>query len=372
MPTVPSVPSRSIHYRHSQIARHAVLAVFHASALVLSGCDSPEGPSELTAELVALDSVPGRILDATSDRILYNGEPPDQSGLRIRDRRDGGDEMISPSGAELGWLAPSGAVFTPDPHGDFRDRRYFHWRAGTTTELGRAATMRVAGAYAAYPPDRFSSDDRLTLLDLSTSESEVVTLSFDLYQYDVSSHGDVVYAKGTDIFRFRDGASEQLTTDAVSGSIVNNFPHTDGTNVAYAKQRRFEGGIFRVDIMLLVPGGDETLAEGLESGVEYLANGGWTAYVDSQGHAWTRGPSGVRRQVTSFQPVGQSPQFEDLDGLEAVGPDGGLVVAHGGRRYYAPPGGAPVDIGSAESGRAVFWDATPIVIIDRTVFGINN
>jgi len=120
---------------------------------------------------------------------------------------------------------------------------------------------------------------------------------------DLAANGDVVYSTQGNVFRYRNGASVQLTNDAQD--FINGFPITDGINVVYQRQPKTVQTNDHTATLIEANGACTdlaTLPRALSQG-EYQAAGGWVAFLKLGGgvtQVWTRSPAGDFRQISFF------------------------------------------------------------------------
>lgn len=96
----------------------------------------------------------------------------------------------------------------------------------------------MSGHYAVWTSFDGVSQGRLRRRDLDAGVTINIEPSF-IAAGSVAANGDVVYAKDSQVYRFRDGVSTQLTTVARGGS-----PITDGVNVVYQTQSPNQGHLY--------------------------------------------------------------------------------------------------------------------------------
>jgi hypothetical protein len=349
-------------------------------SLVLTGTDSIGQRSAVTRSVFVESSallsvravVGGPVWDLSGTRILHVDLSGTAPALKILDSQTGftqtletGPDLVGTWG-DYGYLTPSGALYV---HGQVINTVYpyawlYEWRAGVLTQLtglDSAQSLRLAGNWATY-----NVGSQLWRRDVTTGASTLITGSAGNWMNDVAANGDVVYwGEDHNIYRWRNGTTQAWSADA-SGGLLNIFPITDGTNVVYRKQTSCCGTqSYRIvvdDGAQLTYLSPSTTAEP-NPGSAYAVAGGHVAYVAEDAtrnlQVWRHGPGG-EQQLTFF---GSSSR------IEAILPDGTVLLAQQQKRYRARPGQALQVLGSA-LGRVIVRDGQPWVIIDRTVLAV--
>jgi hypothetical protein len=261
------------------------------------------------------DADSGFILDADAERLLVGLG----NSLRLVNRSSGASTTIFTADSTTirdTHLTPSGALFvTEDRHSgiDILQREQLHeFRDGvlSTLDTGDIKDVQVEGGFAAWRGDRGS---RLMWRNLTTGTSQQVWDPAPVM--DLAPNGDVVFVRGyygTDptpppgeVFRFRNGTTEQITNNA-AGGLAAGLVATDGDRIVeeLGTVGAPEGLPFKT--VLLDPTGDVVLATGVvvSQPAQFLANGGWVAFrrfdMAGVGQVWVRSPEGVETQL-SFQ-----------------------------------------------------------------------
>lgn len=315
---------------------------------------------ESSAALVEVASVPDTVMDASSDRILFGSGQT----LGIRDRSTSLDTLFSMSSAcSYGFVAPHGAIVKCEDTA-FPYSRAIDLRDGATLDLGgmnSGSSLRVAGGYAVY-----SDGSSLWRRDLEAGSNVLVSSNAGNWENDVAENGDVVFWDNQyQINRYRAGTVTQLTHESV---LWNTYSITDGVNVLFRRHDPCCGNQ-QYSIVLLDNGGAEHVLDGPRSqepspDYDFAASAGWTAFtkygIDGVKQVMKRSPAGDLTQVTSFA---------SNSTIEALGPDGALLLQHAGRRVLAAPAAALVDVGAAV-GRARFIGTEPYVMIGRSLFRV--
>lgn len=349
-------------------------------SLVVVGTDTAGQSSAVTRTLYVESSpvlsvravVGGPVWDLSGARILHVDLSTPVPALKILDSQTGSAQTLE-TGPDLlgtwggyGFLTSSGALYV---HGSVGNDVYpyawlYEWRAGALTRLtglDSAQSLRMAGNWAIY-----NLGSELWRRDLGTGVSTLVTAAAGNWMNDVAADGDVVYwGQDYNVYRWRAGSTQALTANP-SGGTWNTYPVTDGTNMVY---RTHTPCCSTQTYRIVVHDGTQpsyltsaTTAE--PSPVSgYTAAGGHVAYAAEDAtktlQIWRRGPGGVE-QLTFF---GSSSR------IDAMLPDGTVLLTQQQQRYLARPGEALRAIGSA-LGRVIVRDGLAWVIIDRTVLAV--
>jgi hypothetical protein len=331
------------------------------------------------SRLIEVESFVGRILDVQGDRVLLLDNPgPAGNVLKIRSRSTGDESVIPLTGqiVTAGFLSSRGAVFsatdsaTAGPAG-----RVYESRDGSLLDLGELFTdVKVTGDYALWDTfDHTLSTSVLPTRNLSSGvTSQVATETNAGGAADVAGNGDVVYtlstardAQGRDlynIYRYRGGASSQLTNDAAD--FGNGYPITDGNNVVYQRQPRspqssdytlslIDSSNTRIDMV--------SQSRPLSRG-EYQSAGGWVAFPKINGGAsqvWTRSPSGTLQQITFF---GTNSLTNQLSA------NGEVVLTNSGRMYLQRAGDPLFDFAASSPLKAFTVGDQWYAFLGRTLF----
>lgn len=305
-----------------------------------------------------LAQVPGLILDAQSDRILYKayyGSPnpfeyTTPFTVRIRDLATGQDTtVLEDSDAEVeGLLTPHGAVlYRPSSQEKYHFPDLYEWRDGQLLKLATDPRQSyetlwidrnwIERNYAAF----YTADGPVFRDLVSGKDTKIPALEGrrTLIQ-DVAPNGDVliVYYGDQDqpLYRWRAGELTQVVPDThldETGTFhsSNSLAKTDGSNVGYFRR----SGDFTFSFYLHRPSPpSETLLHN-EARTPVLMNNGWIAYVGlthktefvNYYGVWVRSPEGVTKLVS------QTSTFYRLDDLSPEGEvayysnDGGLYLS---------------------------------------------
>jgi hypothetical protein len=298
-----------------------------------------------------------RLLYVTSFGQLSTFEQrPSNADVRIRDRASGTEATLGRFATGIGfdfsrmrgYLHPQGAIFMGDG--------VYDWRAGTLEHLPGSGLITVEGNWAVWEGYRRDLAAGTTVLFGSDSQAP-----------DVAANGDVVYGTvhfTNHIFRYRGGATEQLTNE---DSVYSYGPVTDGINVAFTRQSKVSP---LYQVILIAPDGSRVELVGRRPQLpQYAVENGWAAYdlydASAIAQIWVRAPDGTIRQAT---------HASSRATIVALGPNGELVYDDGWRRYVvlAPYTGTPVDIGNARREGWVRWrDGGLYVTLGRSAFQVS-
>ncbi|HEU0299107.1 MAG TPA: hypothetical protein VFR37_06615, partial [Longimicrobium sp.] len=319
-----------------------------------------------TVRRVRLTQVPGHILDATRDRVLWLDRTGGRS-VRLRDVASGTDVTIMSGLAadpELAMLFSAGALVRvgagPAPG-------LYEWRNHTLSLLmdGRAS---VQGEWAAW-----NGAGGIHRRNLSTGITAVVVDHGNVLA--VAPNGDVVFGTPsgpgwlTDLWRFRDG---QIIS--VSQGRAVEAVYADEVNVAL-RYPSGSLGAYGVSLILGAPPTGEfglismrTGAYGYESfGGALSMAGGWTAWSEMV-------YPGIGSSKAGYPVARRHPVPVNAGGIrtkiEAISPTGALVFRSATRRYLDVPGGPAADWGPAAAGESVIWRGGAFLLItaDGTLY----
>jgi hypothetical protein len=317
--------------------------------------ESPEATA-----LQASVAVPGRVLDADADRVLYlDSTATDAQSFRIRDRATGADVTVSGVFRTLrapAYLTPTGALFIQESPTTVQT--LVEWRNGVATDLGLAQDLHVSGPYAIY----VVGQDLIRLNTLTGASTVIATDAINIGN-DVASNGDVAYwTNAGEVWLFREG------TGAARISPVSEFstnPATDGVNVVYARRVTTtpEGGTWELDRF---DGTTTTvLAPERPQNFGYAVNNGWVAFTRAGSggvlQVWTRSPAGEERQLT-FRGTASN--------VAALGPGGEVVSANPYELHVPPYTGTPIALGAGSPTAFVFTGGVLLKLVGNTVFTV--
>jgi hypothetical protein len=274
--------------------------------------------------------VPGSIVDATADRVMYlaGGSSPE---LRIRDLATDETAVVPvPTGrhpVQLGSLISGGALYASRVT-DVTTSRIEEWRNGQLTSLGplnSETSIVVAGNYAIW-----SNGSTLFRRSLAASQTDTIATDAGNVNNDVAANGDVVYWDNSYSVRlWHNGSSVQVSQQPPS--MWATYPLTDGTNIVYRETTLCcfnEAGVIAFS-----DGQSETVLDSFrtgrwpEPGSDYRASNGWIAFTrpnstpDSALNVWTRDPDG------SLDQVSQDPQADDHTWMVGLNPSGQVMYS---------------------------------------------
>ena len=335
------------------------------------------------ARLTTVAELPGAILDAAGQRLLFveRGTPGDT--IAIYDRSTGLTEVIAlPANQTIendpAYLTPNGAIFGAYPSdGDESDSHLFLWRDESLTDLspsasGVSSVIDVSGDYAIWV-----GLTGLQRLNIATGISALVPNVNNAIS--VAEDGTVVFSAGdpSQIVRDRAGQRTAVTSDTTQ-SHANAL--IAGQNVVYATSDLFT-----------VPNPDPPRRHGIEltaSGaaapvvlaprrvedpfhwplveLDYQVAGVWVAYTDlgAQGqlHVYTRSPQGV---ITRHTDLSMSSRIERL------GDNGEVMVVVGSRNRYFSSGTRLLEVGTFY-GQSYRLDGAWYVAIGRALLAVDT
>jgi len=317
---------------------------------------------EPSLHLALLGTAPGEVLDATTTSAFF--QVPGEIGIADLST---GVATTTPLEApvQTGFLWPGGAAFVAEPSLD----RAWSWVPGAApVSIGGmedGSPLQVAGRFALVTRVVAATVERLLVrIDLASgSEVTAATAPFGfggVFQADLAANGDVVFVVGAvpDLWRWRDGPTPlvALTSDGQA----RGQPRTDGARVIYRKE------LGPADVRAVVWDGVDQPLDGDGCLVEpcLAIAGDWAAFYhpgpSGLGQLWRSGPGGLE-QVTFFS---------QRSTLEALAPDGAVILVNGTTRYRSAPGALdPTPIGAAQ-GRVVVRDGKALVLLGRSVLEI--
>lgn len=346
--------------------------------------DAP-GPQKLTARLgglgvefttdalprlVAVAEVPGTVLDATFDRVLWVDTAGGGRVVKMRTLATGADATVM-SGVPDGGAAlfDGGALFW------FTGGDIFEYRNGTLASLGwfsLDSPPSVEGNWAAWGvrvegPPIGSGPSFITRRDLAGGTSLILPdpaappgiISKAIGRKpDVGPHGEVVFLRDAgwlaqnfpwiQVLLYRGGSFGGFTRGGVQAA------WTDGINVAYSV---YDPGWFRAPPSTTLCIQNVTCMEG---GGRFLLTEGWAVFSGAgQATAVRHSPAGVTDQIPN------------CSSLQALAPDGTLVCGYGwaGRRLrLVRPDGTGYDTGLGTGGRVVWRGDRFLVLRDGGVY----
>jgi hypothetical protein len=352
-------------------------------ALVAAALCALCGPSQATAaSLTELTTVPGRIHDATADRVLWGPvSGPSNSfkhgPLEVRDVASGTDETVPMRadrevGSREGRLTDYGVLFTVQPTGGtLVDSELDEWRPGDTTpamiEDDSNGFFDDDGNYAIWHTGG-NQGPELIRRDLTTGTNITVALDTGNTENDVAPNGDVVYWTSPTsvtpytVYRWRLGVTTKLS-NAPSGH-QSTYPRTDGTLTVWRRHKTSEGGsIFFSDGTTETELPDSRITPGINKPEEpapdfhyRIASNGLIGYIAAEvTQVRTRSPSGTITTVNEPTSAQTS--------LMGLAPNGQVMYQQGNEKFLGTPGENPFPLGPVSIGpfdtrafdREAFW-----------------
>ena len=312
------------------------------------------GPGIAAASETELATVPGVIVDATPDRVLYR--PADGlDPLRLRVVATGPPDITMPagSGRKVGSayarLFDGGVLFdsvgsSPTSH------ELYEWRTGdaAATSLGSysSASLDVGGNFAIWNLGS-GSTNILMRRDLTLKVNLVVAIDAGNTENDVATNGDIVYWDRNaplEVFRWRNGVATKVSN--VPAPDWATYPRTDGNLVVYRRTPDAccdgEQSIHFSDgtIAAKLPGSDTSINFAPQVDTDYAVNHGWIAYTgSSRAKVWTRSPAGVVAEAGTDGPGG----FREIAGLA---PTGQVAYNRSSTAFLGAPGRRPFPLGA--------------------------
>lgn len=328
---------------------------------------------ESSTRLVEVENPPGIIFAVKPDRLLYREGESGSYALTILDRTTRVEtttpltSTLTPFAAQF---SPTGAIFIAQVGSDIDNNRIYEWRDGVVTEVGGPADQYERNRFMVAGPYALWYETQLNLRDLNsgtTTPMEEATY----HGASVAANGDVVFTRqdepntlSTNLWRYREGSYERLTTDGYEDL-------TDGVNVVYTQyDRNWRNPHHR--IRLYTPTGDVALTELRSHTFErfsgFTINQGWVAYTEYTGdryQVWSRAPTGEQRQVSFFGTDST---------IDALSPDGEVMFFNanpvgGNHRYLAiPPYDTPPTLIGSMLGSSAWIEGQLYVAIGRSLF----
>jgi hypothetical protein len=314
----------------------ALTATFTATALA-------------TAARTQIAQVPGRVLDATRERVLWL----DSAGVRqvkIRTLATGADVVVKADTLHNGFSFVAGHLFTGGALVKGTGENWFEWRDGTLTHLGSLSfSPSVDGNWAAW-----RVEGGIVRRDLAAGTSTV--LNVNATQFDVGPDGDVAWFSGGELFLYENGTTTSLGPPASTGTFPTGTMGvvTDGINVGYLTGNT---AAITVNLFLDRPGGDLHLQSGTTfrgPPLHFAFQGGWIAY-GSNTVVNRRSPAGTVQRVDSDASPGT---------LRALAPDGSVLYTSGSpmQLFLVTPTGETKHAGEPDYTRVVVRDGRFLLI----------
>lgn len=268
---------------------------------------------------IVVDADAGRLLVINSTRWVF--DDPGGDTVRVVDRLGGGSTTVftAESTTADARLTPLGAfLITQRSHSPSTQVREL--RNGTLSTLADVDFIydwEVAGGFAAWL-EFDNATWRLMWRDLVTGTSQQVTTGVLNGSVDLAPNGDLVFAKGGEIYRFSGGATQQVTANAAAGLYALDAG-TDGSAIVQTVRPAPCCVGLPLQTILLDPGGDVVLASvsAAQQSLDYLLNGGWIAFTryDLGGvpQVWARSPAGTETQL-GFLGSASAPRLVNSNG----------------------------------------------------------
>ncbi|HEU4453603.1 MAG TPA: Ig-like domain-containing protein, partial [Longimicrobium sp.] len=292
-----------------------------------------------------LTRVPGRILDAARDRVLWLDTVGARS-VKLRHLAGGTDVAVLPNltgNLELAHLFSAGALVSVRAGADSSE--LYEWRNGALARLGAVSPggARAKGEWAAW--SRGAAYRR----DLAAGSTIPIPLGG---VSDVGPNGDVIWG----LARYRGG---QVTVLPFHDGIMLSTFVTDGVNVA-----GWQPGSLYGSELWLIPGDASTPNDarrliwispktwGLSPyAAIYRLNGGWIGF--SSVYTGYAGSGGLYRAAR--HPRDLTPNTFPSSMVDEIAPTGDMVYRTPTHRYLDVPGGEVYDLGPASAGEWVIW-----------------
>jgi hypothetical protein len=330
-----------------------------------------------------LAQVPGRVLDADGQRILWLDSAGGTPTIKLR---SGGSDVTLATAAHTNWfdgrLFPGGALLSrpTGPEWGAAAPVLVEYRGGIVQELGPVVdSARVEGLWAAWA---VTPNGPVLRRDLAVGRNDTVVASDVNARHtvvDVGPNGDVAWNHHLDsgagtslLYRYRNGANTLLLQTFAYGPLN---PRTDGVNVVY---RNFNLQNGWQQFWRVRDGEDELLGTGPFPGtptqdlnLNPALNAGWLAWIVHANSPYPptavgrlRSPGGTEHTV--------APGLQVL-AMEALSPDGQLVF-HRGRpngaiglntvsRSLTTPGGTIYDVGPIGTAERVVWAGSRFLLL---------
>lgn len=363
-----------------------------------------EGSPRLTEVHRLTSSGEIRILDVSTDRILFDAFEGGVHRVTILDRQAGSESVIysAPEAAVKGILFPDGAIFETEPAENVTGK-LFELRSGTLAQLDSGFGLGLVGnpnfamwasvsnywrrnlALAQTRLIEFPPASVAALRPSPSSGANAVAGPHPFYpddyqSYYVAPNGDLVLAfeivSGlSDIFLARAPSARltQITNASAAANIRYYGGIVDGENIVYTKMFIAEPDFSQTKYQIVKNvSGVETALSNLRSYPNDIA--ATRDYQVSNDHiAYTSTVTGGVIQV--YVDGVQTSFFGIHSRVDLLNPDGNVafvaspVVGGSGTLYVASPGGFPIEVGTS-LGQRYWLDGKWVAAIGRSVFNV--
>jgi hypothetical protein len=288
-----------------------------------------------------LAQVPGQVLDATADRVLWLDGTT--RVIRVRTLSNGADATVKTDTVKTSASGPTvwGYLYTGGALVWNVSNEMFDWHGGTTAYLGKTDASShppaVDGDWASY----FLAGTGLVRRNLAAGTATTL-LTAGGERNDVGPDGTVAWLAPEGVVTYRDGSTTSVPTTSDGSFGFPNRLLTDGVNAGYTT------GSFptMAAAYLSRPGGDVLLdGTNLNHGGKLycLLSGGWVAFGTERGLS-RRAPAGTTSPISGGGAV-----------LQALSPAGVVLYSFGGQYYRVAADGTTSSLGVAAAGETVVW-----------------
>jgi len=326
----------------------------------------PAGPQTLTASAGGLSvtftatslsagtrtllaQVPGQVLDASGDRVLWIDGAT--RVIKVRTLSTGTDATVkvdSVKTTNFPWTV-SGHLYTGGALVWNLYSEIFDWQGGAATYLGKTDSSHppsVDGDWASYYLDGTGLQRR----NLATGSTTTLVPGGGVVN-DVGPDGTVAWLASTNLVTWHNGSTTSVPTTPNGIFGVPNRVLADGVNAGYTT---VSSGTFMAAAYLSHAGGDELLdGNNLNHGgkLYVLFAGGWAAFGTERSLS-RRAPDGTKGQVAGGTAV-----------LQALSPAGAVVYSLAGQYFRVVANGTITALGTAAAGERVVWHVDRFVLI---------
>ncbi|MBI4511307.1 MAG: hypothetical protein HY698_16860 [Deltaproteobacteria bacterium] len=308
-------------------------------------------------ELVEIESVPGKVLDTTSERILYWESPSMGSPGKVivKDRTTGQVEVLALNlRAQSGFLIRGGAIILD------QDTNLIECRDSSCApiaQVGFTWNLAVEGDHVAW-----GQDGALYYRNIEQGVTKQISTSTG--RWALGDNGDLVFLdEAAGLLRYRNGVLTRL----LDLDHARKYGWALATSGGAVAARSYDGQVLLISetkaavFLPSNPVDNDTVRY-------FVAGHGYLALAMSSGRILVRSPDGTM----SERPP--APLFSGLL-LNLVGPNGELVYSTwstGQRSTLSFPDGKTIDLGPTPSldGKWTFDIDRPRLILGNTIFGI--